>query len=392
MSWFFHVDMDAFYASVEQLDDPELKGKPVIVGGRPGGRGVVAACSYEARPFGVHSAMPTSEAYRRCPEAVFLPVRMARYREVSRSIMRLFSDFTPEVRQISVDEAFLDMTGTERLFGPIEGSAAELKRRVKEQSGLTISVGVAGSRYLAKIASDFDKPDGLYVVRPGEEIEFIDKLPLAKLWGVGKVLRRRLESLGYTTPRSIRQAPVERLRGLFGPAAGEYLYKVSRGIDPGIYTGETGSHSVSAERTFEEDLTEQPLLEERLQSLSQEVMERCLDEGVSGTTVLLKIRDSSFNTRTGSRSFSVPILSSRELFAEVRKLFLKRWKPGTPVRLLGVGLANVTPYQDAQGELFADEVGLKERRVEETVHTLKRRFGNIQLGRASGLKPPAREE
>lgn len=392
MSWFFHVDMDAFYASVEQLDHPELQGKPVIVGGKPGGRGVVSACSYEARRFGVHSAMPTSEAYRRCPEAVFLPVRMARYQEVSRSIMKLFGEFSPEVRQISVDEAFLNMSGTERLFGPIDQSACALKERVRDESGLTISVGVAPSRYLAKIASDYDKPDGLYIVHPGEEIAFIDKLPLAKLWGVGKTLRRRLESLGYTSAAAIREAPVERLRGLFGSASGEYLYRVSRGIDPGIYSGEASSHSLSAERTFEENISDPKALEERLLALSEEVMERCMEEGVSGTVVLLKVRDREFNTRSASRSFSVPIVTSRELYREAQKLLYRRWEPGTPVRLLGVGLGNVRPYSREQGELFGDEVGLKERRLEETLHSLRQRYGDIRLGRASRFEGPESKE
>lgn len=388
MSWFFHVDMDAFYASVEQLDTPELRGKPVIVGGQPGSRGVVSACSYEARRYGVHSAMPTSEAYRLCPTGIFLPVRMERYREVSRSIMRLFGDFTPEVRQISVDEAFLDMTGTQRLFGPIEESAAALKERVKEKSGLTISVGVAPSRYLAKLASDYDKPDGLYVVRPGEEIAFIDLLPLKKLWGVGKQLRRRLDSLGYDTPKKIRDESIHTLRGLFGPNSGEFLYRVSRGIDPGIYTGEALSHSVSAERTFERDIRDQELLEEKLLSLSEEVIERCFDEGVSGTVVLIKLRDSDFNTISGRRSFSIPIGSSQELFEEAKKLFLTKWETGTPLRLLGVGVGKVLPHEESQGELFDDETGQKQRRLEQAVHDLRRRFGDIPLGRARSLRSP----
>jgi DNA polymerase-4 len=305
--------------------------------------------------------------------------------------MRIFGDFTPEVRQISVDEAFLDMSGTERLFGPVEGSAAALKRRVKEESDLTISVGVAPSRYLAKLASDFDKPDGLYVIRPGEEIPFIDLLPLKKLWGVGKQLRRRLESLGYDTPGKIREESIHTLRGLFGPSSGEFLHKVSRGVDPGIYAAEALSHSVSAERTFEQDIRDQELLEEKLLALSEEVIERCFDEGVSGTVVQVKIRDSEFNTISGRRSFSVPIGSSRELFREARKLFLAKWEPRRPIRLLGVGVGKVLPHQERQGELFDDETGQKQRRLEQTVHDLRRRFGDIPLGRARSLPSPEEE-
>ena len=302
--------------------------------------------------------------------------------------MSLFGEFTPEIRQISVDEAFLDMTGTEKLFGPVEGSARRLKQLVREQSGLTISVGVAPSRYLAKLASDFDKPDGLYIVGPGEEVAFIDKLTLSKLWGVGKKLRRRLESLGYTSPALIRAESKHTLRGLFGPSSGEFLYLASRGIDPGIYSGESQSHSVSAERTFERDLSEQQELEERLLLLAEEVMERCFDEGVSGTVVHIKVRDGEFRTLSGQRSFSIPVGSARELYKEAQKLLLKRWQPGTPVRLLGVGVGQVTPHSDDQGELFATEVGERQRRLEQTVHDLRRRFGSIPIGRASTLDPP----
>lgn len=392
MSWFFHVDMDAFYASVEQLDRPELRGVPVIVGGRPGGRGVVSACSYEARRYGIHSAMPISEAYRRCPEGRFLPVRMDRYREVSRSIMKLFGEFTPEVQQISVDEAFLNMTGTERLFGPVEETGRRLKELVRRESGLAISVGIAPSRYLAKLASDFDKPDGLYRISPGEEVAFIDQLPLAKLWGVGKQLRRRLESLGYTTPQKIREESIHTLRGLFGPSSGEFLHRVSRGEDPGIYAGEALSHSVSSERTFEADLSDREVLEDRILALSEEVIMRCLDEGVTGRVVQVKIRDNEFNTVSGRRTYAAPLRSSQELFEAARKLFNRKWTEGTPLRLLGVGLGNVGPDTDAQGELFDQESGERQRRLEQTVHDLRRRFGDIPLGRASRLKPPEEEE
>lgn len=391
MTWYFHVDMDAFYASVEQLDNPELQGLPVVVGGRPGGRGVVSACSYEARKYGIHSAMPTAEAYRRCPEALFLPVRMGRYREVSRSIMRLFGRYTPEVQQISVDEAFLDMSGTERLFGPIRETGENLKETVRRESGLAISVGIAPTRYLAKLASDFDKPDGLYLVAPGDEISFIDQLSLNKLWGVGKQLRRRLESLGYVTPETIREESIHTLRGLFGPSSGTFLYQVSRGEDPGIYSGEALSHSISSERTFETDLTDRAELEHRILALSEEVMMRCFDEEVSGRVVLLKLRDSEFNTISGRRSFSTTLQSSQELFEAARNLFNKKWAEGTPIRLIGVGVGNVAPHNEAQGELFDEETGRRRRRLEQTVHDLRRRFGDIPMGRASNLKPPEDE-
>ena len=239
---FFHVDLDAFYASVEQRDNPILKGKPVIIGAKPGTRGVVAACSYEARAFGVHSAMPISEAFRRCPGGTYLRPKMQRYQEVSEEIMKLFESFTPSIQQISIDEAFLDMTGTERLFGSTEEAGRLIKNKVRETTGLVISVGAAANRYVAKLASDFEKPDGLTIVPAGEEEAFIARLKLKDLWGIGTKTLKRLADLNIKTVADLKILDEEGLRAVLGGSSGSYLYKICRGIDPGIMNEEVHSH------------------------------------------------------------------------------------------------------------------------------------------------------
>ncbi|MFW6368742.1 MAG: DNA polymerase IV, partial [Spirochaetota bacterium] len=350
---FLHVDLDAFYASVEQRDNPELRGKPVIVGGSETGRGVVSACSYEARKYGIHSAMPAAEAKRRAPHALFLPVRMQRYQEVSREIMKLLGDYTPTLQQISIDEAFLDMTGTRRLLGDPADVAREIRGKVRERFELAASVGVGPSRFIAKMASDFRKPDGMHVVAPGGEQDFVLGLALEDLWGLGKKTRSRLEALGVTRVDQLRDEPLERLRGYFGPAAGAFLYKIARGIDPGIFQGPAKSHSISTETTFARDIDDAFTLESVLLELCEQVMYRRYHERAQGRTVTIKLRSSDFRTRSVRRTLASPAGSTDELFAAARNLFHERWD-GTPLRLLGVGLGNVEPEgHGAQGELFA---------------------------------------
>ncbi|MFP4443785.1 MAG: DNA polymerase IV, partial [Spirochaetia bacterium] len=232
----FHIDMDAFYASVEQRDNPEYRTKPVIVGALPGQRGVVSACSYEARKFGVHSAMPISQASRLCPNGIFLPVRMHRYQEVSESIMMILKSYSPVIQQVSVDEAYMDMTGTERLFGKPADTARRLKTEITEAVGLIVSIGIAPNKFLAKLASDYDKPDGLYEVLPGTETEFLDRLPLKSLWGVGEKTRLRLKELNITAIPQIREIGERLLQNAMGKAAGTYLYRAAWGLDPGVHS------------------------------------------------------------------------------------------------------------------------------------------------------------
>jgi DNA polymerase-4 len=292
----FHVDMDAFYASVEQRDNPEFRGKPVIVGGL-GNRGVVSACSYEARVFGVHSAMPMYQAKRLCPHAQFVRGRMERYSEVSRQVVALLQTFSPVVQQISIDEAFLDMTGTERLFGKPRQAAILLKNRVKNETGLVISVGIGPTRFIAKMASDFDKPDGLCRVSPGKEIAFVDAVGLRKLWGIGDSTLNALKKHSITTVAQLREYSVEHLQRLFGEAAGSYLHKVSHGIDPGIHTGVTKSRSISTEMTFPVDVTDIDILEQNLLGMSHEVMFRAI-----GNRLPLRLSPSNCDSATSPPS------------------------------------------------------------------------------------------
>ncbi|SRR6056297_467024 len=375
----FHVDMDAFYAAVEQGDNPELRGTPVIIGARPGTRGVVSACSYEARKFGVRSAMPISEAYRRCPHGNFLPVRMGRYQEVSRSIMSLFEDFTPDIQQISVDEAFLNMTGTERLFGPPEEAATLIKQQVKEKTGLVISIGIAANKFLAKLASDYDKPDGLYRVIPGQELQFIDSLKLGNLWGIGKKSLERLYELNITTAQELRAVKQASLCRLFGKSAGEYLYRASRGIDPGILQKETKSHSVSGEVTFEQDTRDPEVIKQVILDLSHQIMFRLLNSDKIGYTVFIKLRFNDFTTTTAQKRLRRPLYSAEELFDVAHTLLQKRWSRQQEIRLVGVGVSSVfsSSEQAEQQELFSDPYD-RQKKVEKAVSSIRARGNRIE--------------
>jgi len=401
---YFHVDLDAFFASVEQNDNPELRRKPVIIGAAPGHRGVVAACSYEARGYGVHSAMPISEAYRRCPNAVYLPVRMQRYHEMSTKVMSLFGAYTPSVQQLSIDEASLDMTGTERLLGlPLE-VAKKLKARVRSETGLTISVGIAANRYLAKLASEYGKPDGLYQVAEGSEISFLDSLELHDLWGLGKKTLVRLEELGIDSVQELRRMSLERLQSSMGRAGGAYLYRIVRGEDPGVYRQSRKSHSISNETTFELDTDDIEEIRRTLLALSHQVMFRIIDEKVRPKTVFVKIRFADFRTTTAQRTLETPPVSAEEIYGYATEMLGKRWTGG-PLRLLGVGVSTSLDDAEAprQGELFEGLPDLtpgspgsraandeKRRALEEAVYRMKR--GGTPLTKASLLKKGRRSE
>lgn len=383
---FFHVDMDAFYASVEQLDDPALRGIPVLVGGRSA-RGVVAACSYEARPCGVRSAMPMSEALRRCPEARVVPVRMERYRELSRTIIELFSRYTPEVQVISIDEAFLDMSGTERLLGSPESVAGRLKEEIRRNTGgLTASVGVGSSRLIAKLASEVNKPDGLFLVPRGEEADFVAGLELKDLWGLGGSTRRRLENLGIATVRELRKQRLEYLRGHFGPSAGEFLYRVCRGEDPGVHTGHRERHSISAEETFERDIADSRRIRRELIALAEEVIQRSIQEGWRGHTVQVKFRYPSFETHTASRTLPEPPEGTSSL-AEIALDLLESRRSGRALRLLGVGIAGDSRGdgrdRPQQASLFEKKHAADD--LDPVVAALREKYGPAVIRRADSV-------
>ena len=388
----FHIDIDAFYASVEQLDNPSLKGKPIIVGAKPGGRGVVSTCSYEARKYGIKSAMPISQAYRLCPQGIYLPVRMSRYLEVSRAVMLILKDYTPAFQQISVDEAFLDMTGTERLFGAPKVAAEKIKKRIYRDTGLTISVGVAPNRYIAKLASEYGKPDGLCIVKKGEEEEFIGKLELKDLWGLGKKTLERLNELNITTIDKLRAYPLPLLSSILGDAAANYLYNAVRGREVDIHQQETKSHSISSETTFQEDRRDLPGIKRTIIGLTHEVMFRLLNDNYRSKTVVLKLRYADFTTVNIQKSLKHWVSSTEEFYGISLELLRKKWDKSRALRLIGVGLANLVPKQTAEQQELFNDINDKKRRVEETVAEIKKKIGRTTLTKASLLKYKNKEK
>ena len=360
-----HVDMDAFYASVEQRDRPELRGRPIAVG-HADGRGVVAAASYEARRFGVHSAMPSARARQLCPELVFVESRMARYREVSGQVHEIFSRYTDLIEPISIDEAFLDLTGMERIY-PLPGKAArKLKEDIRKETGLTVSIGVASSRFIAKLASDYRKPDGLTIVPPGREEEFVSRLGLRKLWGIGDSTYQSLRKRGIDSVESLRKYSLEELERLFGSSTGNYLYLTSRGIDPGIYQGAAKSHSISTERTFYPDVYGYEALDTYLLEMAQDVMFRAFREKKIPRSVSLKLRYNDFTTLSVQTTPSKPIYSSSDVYEIARSLLRSKYS-GNGVRLIGIALQGIYDGSDVEQPDFFSEKEEKERKLEKTI-------------------------
>lgn len=380
---FLHVDLDAFFASVEQLDNPQYQGKPVIVGGLPSDRrSVVSTASYEARKFGVHSAMPTYQALRLCPNGIFLRPRMKRYHEKSQEVMDIFKSYSPDIQQISVDEAFIDLTGTERLFGNPEETAKRLKKEVFEKTGLTVSVGLAATKYCAKIASGLQKPDGLTIVPFGQESEFMLSLPLTKVWGAGKKTLAKLENYGIKTTRDIYNRSEKLLQSLFGNSAGSFLYNAVRGNEGADFHSDPKSRSISAENTYEYDLTNQDVIETALLSLCHTVMFRSLREKVRSSTVALKIRYEDFSTVSVQSTSERFVSSVDDLFERIKSLFKKKYDGKSGIRLLGVGLQNIedesTPHQQ---ELF-DFGEEKKRRLENAILKAQEKNPSLKITKA----------
>jgi DNA polymerase-4 len=370
-----HLDMDAFYASVEVLDDPSLAGKPVIVGGSKE-RGVVTSASYEARPFGVHSAQPVATAMRLCPQGVFLPVRMARYKEVSDTIFEIFHRFTPLVEPLSIDEAFLDVTGSRRLFGSSERIAREIKRLVRQEIGLTVSAGIASTKFVAKIASDFGKPDGLVIVEHGKTRAFLEPLPIKRLWGVGAVTFEALKRLGVTTIGELSRIPGERLRQEFGKH-GQHLHLLSQGVDPRHVETHQPAKSMGKEETFSEDLTVKEDLRRELLSLATKVARRVRRHGLVGKTVTLKVKYSDFKLVTRSATLETPTNDAAGMYRTCCDLLEKTRAGTTPVRLLGIYMSRLTSGIPAgQMSLLEDEASRQRRdQLHAALDDLADRFG-----------------
>jgi DNA polymerase IV len=383
--WILHVDMDAFYASVEQRDDPALRGKPVIVGGT-GGRGVVAAASYEVRQFGVHSAMPVREALRRCPAAICVAPRISHYAAESSKIFAVFHEFTPLVQGLSLDEAFLDVTGSIAAFGPAEHIARAIKRRIHERTGLTASVGVASNKLVAKIASDLRKPDGLVVVPPHEVRALLDPLPIRRLFGLGAKTAPRVEALGIRTLGELRIASPARLRPVFGRYA-ERVIERAAGIDDRPVTPDVDEKQVSAEETFETDISDHSKLASEIVRLADRTCGRLRANGLTAGCVTVKIRRADFTTFTRQRHFEPPTQETRVITAIALEL-LRTWlaeRPGASLRLLGVGGRGLAPA--SQMDLFtAPETG-RNRQLDAAVDRIREKFGKVALKPASSLEP-----
>jgi DNA polymerase IV len=381
-----HVDLDAFFASVEQRDRPELRGKPVIVGGDPGGRGVVSAASYEARRFGVHSAMSLREAVRRCPDGVFLPVDGRRYQQASRDVMAILRRFTPQVEPISIDEAFLDVTGSRQLFGDGRAIALAIKAAIREDVDLPASVGVATTKLVAKIASDLQKPDGLVVVASGDEAAFLAPLPISRLWGVGEKTAVALADYGVRTIGDLAALSPDVLVRRFGKH-GASLASRARGMDDDpVHQGDPAK-SVGHEHTFDVDTSDRETIERTLLAMSDGVAGRLRSAGVRASTIAVKIRDSSFRTITRQRTLPEPTDMTDPIFRAVVELARPEVR-GIRVRLLGVSASNLGDRE--QLGLFPSEEP-RRRAAIEAADNLRRRYGDhaVTRGRLVGTGLPA---
>jgi len=376
-----HVDMDAFYASVEQHDNPELAGQPVVVGGA-GGRGVVAAASYEVRRFGVHSAMPMREALKRCPHAVVVRPRMKRYREVSEQVFEIFGQFTDLVEGLSLDEAFLDVTGSVGLFGSAEEMAREIKNRIRLRTGLTASVGVSHNKLLAKLASEMNKPDGLAVIRPHEVTTILDPMPVRRLHGIGAKTAFRLEQQGIHTLGQLRRAPESVLWPLFRRETREMRERAA-GIDDRPVVSDAPEKQISSEETFDVDIRDHEELRQRLAHLADRTAERLRSRQLKAGMISIKVRRRDFETYTRQKSFSPPTQETR-LVVQVATGLLDRWldeQPRAAVRLLGVGVSDLAPAQ--QLDLFTTRESAESGKLDEALDRIRGKFGTEALKRGS---------
>jgi DNA polymerase IV len=383
-----HVDMDAFFASVEQRDDPSLRGRPLIVGG-PSRRGVVLAASYEARPFGVHSAMPMAHALRLCPHALVVPPRQGRYGEVSGEVFAVFHRFTPLVEGLSVDEAFLDVTGSRALFGDGRTIARRIKDTITAELGLTASAGVAPSKFVAKIASDLRKPDGLVVVAPEEVVSFLAPLPIERMWGIGPKSAPRLREAGFATLGDLAAADLHRLEALLGRAGAQHVQTLARGIDGRPVNPERIADSIGAEETFEEDIADRGELERKLLGLAGRVARRLLEADRLTDTITVKVKYADFTLRSRQLKLPEPVADTASIHHAARAL-LRRFAPGK-VRLVGISASGMTDEGTAAAPGLFPDAPERRRRLEQVVVQVGDRFGGKKLRPAALLEDAADE-
>jgi DNA polymerase IV len=390
----FHVDMDAFFVSVEELYDPSLKGKAVVVGGQRDERGVVSAASYEARKFGVHSAMPLRTAAKQCPHAIFVDGHPERYREHSEKVYKVLSGFTPQIEMASIDEAYLDMTGTERLHGPPLKTAHTLHERMKVETGLNCSIGIGSSRLIAKVSSGQAKPNGVLFIVPGQEAKFLAPLDIREIPGVGKVMESHLHELGIKKVgdlASLEEGELEERFGKWGLA----LAGKARGEDAGgWFDSEVGADldakSISHEHTYNEDTANVAQLESTLMRLSEMVGRRLREANFHARTVQLKLRYKDFTTITRAHTLASPTQLDTEIFEQIRNLFRRNWKKGIPIRLLGVHASHFTD-EAAQIDLLDGNRQQRWKSALAAADKLRDKFGESSVGLAAGLRGSFRE-
>jgi len=382
-----HVDMDAFYAAVEELDHPEYRGKPLVVGADPKGgygRGVVSTCNYAARKYGIHSAMPISQAYRLCPQAIYVGGSLRRYGEVSKKIMEILADYSPQIMQISIDEAFLDVTQTAKGFGGGLALAQHLKARIREETGLTASVGMASNMFIAKVASDMQKPDGLTVCPAGEEKQFLAGLPVSRLWGVGPKTESRLRDLGFKTIGDLARFPRAELAKRFG-VWGNHLWELANGIDRRSVEDWGPRKSISQEYTFEEDVADPAVVEERLWAIADGLSADMRREKLKGRVLTLKIRLEGFLTFTRRQTLG-EYTNDAEILREIAlELFRHFDREDKRVRLIGVAMSQLNTQGGEQLHLFASEGQQHREKVAQLLDRVRARFGGEAAKRASLL-------
>lgn len=393
---FLHADMDAFFAAVEQLDHPEWRGKPVVVGSPPDRRGVVSTASYEARRFGIRSAMPAREAGRRCPHAIFVPPNGKRYSELSRQIFSIFRDFTPLVEPVSIDEAFMDISGATGLFGEPPVIAETIRKTVNEQTGLTVSIGVAPNKFLAKLASDMNKPDGLTIVpcQASEIRSFLAPLPVGRLWGVGRVTTQALSRAGFKTVSDLQAASRESLLQMLGAHGAEHLKRLAFGIDEREITMETPEKSISKEHTFDTDCRDARIIQQVLHDMVEDVGRRLREGKFYASVGRIKLRWNDFRTITRQRQFTIPVRDDFSLRELATNLFVKE-PLYRPIRLIGFGVTGLQVSRDEQLDLFGSGVARRQREaLSDTIDQVRKQFGPSALkhgSRAAHSQVPKKE-
>ncbi|MEN8800804.1 MAG: DNA polymerase IV [Thiogranum sp.] len=386
--WIAHVDLDAFFASCEQREHPEYKGRPVVVGALPGHRGVVAAASYEARRFGIRSAMPIAEAWRRCPDAVFLRPDMDKYRRASQQVFQILESITPTLERASIDEAYLDVTGLEKLVGPPQTVGHEIKQRIFAATGLTASVGIGPNRLIAKLGSEYRKPDGLTVVSEKQVAGFLGPMPVSNLRGLGRQTQKVFTRLGISTVAQLRAIPLLVLQQELGKNAAAGFQRQAFGIASDQVVPGRRRKSISKETTFAKDVHDSAVLHDALRGLAAEVAATARREGLSASVVTLKIRFEGFETHTRQHKRTVPTHDERDILKTAWRLFLGSQLPKKPVRLIGVGISGWVENQPAQADLFDQaEQSESKQRLLQTIDAVTGKFGKGMLQVGVSRKP-----